>query len=777
MKLGQKLLLIMVIGMTMVTLSVITLTNIVAFQYIKQEEQRAIMKSYHNASLLLGAEARAMMQTLSDRAQNDTAYQFISNPDKQYVIHELTSSSLSNLEINYIVFFNERANLVYFNAEGVEPSVGGREKGELLRRVTGGYKSGVLPFDEPYLGLTIIDNRLLMIAGTPITTTDKAKSSGYLVMARYISGEFMQDMSSILGVQVSVDMHPREARVCNIKDSPLEFDPTQLVTTTRGDTIEAVNVLYDKLTDSAVGMHFTLSRDSYQFGIGFLRVIVAASVLIIGAISFAIVGLFNHTILIRIKKLSRFVDNVAAGRDVTRVVTMPGHDEVTVLAEHTNAMLRQISQNEETLQWQATHDLLSGLYNRHRFTQMVGEAMHTTGEAAHLGLVLVEMTNFKLLKTTRGQAAGDFIISAFGRRLLECKECDAISARMGRDEYAILINLHGECDVNYIANRLVGMLCEPIVMDGDEVVADINAGVAFYPHHAVDVESLFQCADLALTAAKADGNNIVRRYEPYMAQRFLSRLSTINDLGRALINHEFSLRYQPQVNAETGEIVGAEALLRWEHPEKGMIPPAEFIPFAEQSGKIIEIGRWVLQKACMDAMEWKLPWTVSINISAQQVKHPEFVDEVMSALEQSGLPPQRLVLEITESAFINDKNSLKSMLHRFRTLGIAISLDDFGTGYSSLTYLHDFPMDELKIDRSFVSAIGSDLETSAIIDTIIVLAGKLHLKIIAEGVENQSQASFLRSRGCAQFQGYLYSKPVLQQELLQKQQDVLDDNV
>ncbi len=777
MKLGQKLLLIMVIGMSMVTLSIITMANAVAFRYIKQEEQRGIMKSYENATLLLGAEARAMMQTLSDRAQNDTAYQFISNPDKQYVIHELTGSSLSNLEINYIIFFNENANLVYLNADGVEHSVQSRDKGELLRRITDKWKTGVLSFDEQYLGLTVIDDRFLMIAGMPITTTDKQESSGYLIMARYLGDEFMQDMSSILGVQVSVNIHPRKVHTCSIRDKAFQFDHSQLVTTTQGDTIEATNVLYDRLTDTAIEIHFTLLRDSYRFGVGSMRVIVAASILIIGLISFAIVGLFNHTILFRIKKLSRFVDDVAAGRDVTRVVTMPGHDEVTVLAEHTNAMLRQISQNEETLQWQATHDLLSGLYNRHRFTQMVGEAMHTTGEAARLGLVLVEMTNFKLLKTTRGQAAGDFIISAFGRRLLECKECDAISARMGRDEYAILINLHGECDVNYIANRLVGMLCEPIVMDGDEVVADINAGVAFYPHHAVDVESLFQCADLALTAAKADGNNIVRRYEPHMAQRFLSRLSTINDLGRALINHEFSLRYQPQVNAETGEIVGAEALLRWEHPEKGMIPPAEFIPFAEQSGKIIEIGRWVLQKACMDAMEWKLPWTVSINISAQQVKHPEFVDEVMSALEQSGLPPQRLVLEITESAFINDKNSLKSMLHRFRTLGIAISLDDFGTGYSSLTYLHDFPMDELKIDRSFVSAIGSDMETSAIIDTIIVLAGKLHLKIIAEGVENQSQASFLRSRGCAQFQGYLYSKPVLQQELLQKQQDVLDDNV
>ncbi len=777
MKLGQKLLLIMVIGMSMVTLSVITLINIVAFEYIKQEEQRDIVRSYENATLLLRAEGRAMMQTLSDRAQNDTAFQFISNPDKQYVIHELTGSSLSNLEINYIIFFNENANLVYLNAEGVEQSVQSREKGELLRRITDKCKTGALSFDETYLGLTVIDDHFLMIAGMPITTTDKTKSSGYLIMARYLSDEFMQDMSSILGVQVSVNIHPRKTHTCNIEDKAFRFDPAQLVTTTRGDTIEASNVLYDRLTDTAIEVHLTLSRDSYRFGIGFMQVIVAASILIIGVISFAIVGLFNHTILFRIKKLSRFVDNVATGKDITRVVSMPGHDEVTVLAEHTNAMLKQIRHNEETLHWQATHDLLSGLYNRHRFTQMVGEVMQTTGEAARLGLVLVEMTNFKLLKTTRGQEAGDFIISSFGRRLLECKECDAISARMGRDEYAILINLHGECDVNYIANRLVDMLCEPIVLDGDEVVADINAGVAFYPHHAVDVESLFQCADLALTAAKADGNNIVRRYEPHMAQRFLSRLSIINDLGRALINREFSLRYQPQVNAETGEIVGAEALLRWEHPEKGMIPPAEFIPFAEQSGKIIEIGRWVLQKACMDAMEWILPWTVSINISAQQVKNPEFVGEVLSALEQSGLPPQRLVLEITESAFINDKNSLKSMLHQFRTLGIAVSLDDFGTGYSSLTYLHDFPMDELKIDRSFVSSIGSDMETSAIIDTIIVLAGKLHLKIIAEGVENQFQASFLRSRGCAHFQGYLYSKPVLQQEILQKQQNVLDNNL
>ncbi len=777
MKLGQKLLLIIIIGMLAVTLSVIGTTNIVAFDYIGREEQRDITKSYNNASLLLSAEARSLMRTLADRAQNDAAYQFIKNPSREYVIQKLTGDALSNLDINYVIYLNESANLVYLNTEGVAPSVRSREKGELLRRITEKKKSGAISFDESYLGLTIIENQLFMVGGTPITTTDAKQKSGYLVVARYLDEEFIQDMSKILGLQVTIKTGLTNNNLCGVKECEFKFNPSQLEITTNNDTIEAVNVLCDRLTDSAIEIHFKLSRDSYLFGIDSMRLIIAISVLIIAAISSALVGLFNRTILSRIKKLSRFVDKVAEQKDANREVSISGRDEVTALAEHINAMLAQISHNEETLQWQATHDALSGLYNRHRFTQMVGETMRQAEGTARLGLVLVEMTNFKLLKTTRGQVMGDAIIAALGNRLLACKECDAVSARMGRDEYAILINLQGDCDVNYIANRLVGMLCEPIVIEGDPIVASINAGVAFYPQQAGDVESLFQCADLALTAAKEDGHNIVRRYEPYMAQRFLSRLSTINDLGRALKNQEFSLRYQPQVDAETGQVVGAEALIRWEHPEKGMISPADFIPLAEQSGKIIEIGRWVLHKACRDAMEWVLPWTVSINISAQQVKQPEFVDEVINALEQSGLPPQRLVLEITESAFINDKHILKNMLNRFRTLGISISLDDFGTGYSSLTYLHDFPMDELKIDRSFVVSIGSDMETSAIIDAIIVLAGKLHLKIIAEGVETQSQANFLRNRGCSQFQGFLYSKPILQQEIIQKQQDIMDENI
>lgn len=787
MKLGQKLLLIMTVGMIIVTLAIFALTNGVAMNYIEQEERRSIVKSYENTTSLLESEARSLRRSLNDRARSDAAYQFVITPTREYVIENLTEESISALEINYIFFLDSNARLLYFNTERVAPSVRSKEKTELLGRIIERWGDGSFSLEEPYLGLTIIGDHLLMVGGTPITTTDGSQSSGYLIMARYLDNDFLQDLSSILGVTVKVNSSSApwpfadEVSGMGIQSrksrNALDFDEANLVLSPQQNYVMAQNILYDSLTGTAIEFHFGLSRESYQYGLSTMKVILAVAITVIAIISSVIILFFNRTILSRIKKLSSFLDMVAKGRDTTQKVSIPGNDEVAALAEHTNTMLAHINKTEETLKWQATHDPLSGLYNRHHFMQLVNDAISTARRGDQYALMLIEMTNFKALKTMRGQAAGDSIITALGGRLREFSMCKMVAARMGRNEYAVLLNLRGDYDINDLSNKLVDELCRPIEMSEDQVTAEINAGVAFYPRHASGIESLFQCADLALTAAKEEGNNIIRRYEPYMAQRFLDRLSILNDLGRAIKNNEFSLRYQPQVDAKTGEIVGAEALIRWEHPEKGLISPMEFIPLAEQSRKIIDIGRWVLFQACKDAMEWILPWTVSVNISAQQVRQRNFIDEVAQALKESGLPPERLVLEITESAFINDKNSLKDMMVQFHKLGISISIDDFGTGYSSLNYLHDFPMDELKIDRSFVSAIGTDMETSSIIETIIVLAKNLHLKTVAEGVETQFQANFLHRKGCSHFQGYLYSKPVLQEEILQKQKESLKEKI
>jgi diguanylate cyclase (GGDEF)-like protein/PAS domain S-box-containing protein len=421
---------------------------------------------------------------------------------------------------------------------------------------------------------------------------------------------------------------------------------------------------------------------------------------------------------------------------------------------------------EQEIAFLAYHDVLTKLPNRilvrDRFEQAVAFAARTGSRVAALFL---DLDNFKSINDTLGHPVGDQLLKAVALRLESCvREMDSIS-RQGGDEF--LVTLAGVEDVDAvtrIADKLLKQLAEPFQLDGYELSTSVSIGIAMYPDDSSDFDSLLKKADVAMYQAKESGRNTYRFFTAQMNVDASEHLMLRNGLARAIERSEFVLHYQPQLDLQSGRVLGAEALIRWNHPEMGLIPPSRFIPVAEDSGLIVQVGDWVLQTACREAAAWAangLPGlTVAVNLSAVQFKRGDLVSSVQRAVEAAGLPPQQLELELTESILIADTDNVLAMVRELKAFGVTLSIDDFGTGYSSLSYLRRFNLDRLKIDQSFIRELESNPDDATIVNAIIQLARNLGLVTIAEGVENELLVGILRRYGCDMIQGYWCARPM-----------------
>lgn len=427
-------------------------------------------------------------------------------------------------------------------------------------------------------------------------------------------------------------------------------------------------------------------------------------------------------------------------------------------------------QAEERINYLAFHDDLTGLPNRRRLMQRV-EKMIITGDKDisnnFSALVIMNINHFKNINDSLGHFAGDLLLQRVSERLGNHAEVNEELYSMGADEFAFLLTDRaslGDCLTR--ATELLHLFESPVVLESGEYHISLSLGMSIYPGDGDTAEQLIQNADTAVHNAKEQGAEI-RRFIPAMQMKAKERLKLENDLRRALERNEFYLVYQPKVHLETEEIVGMEALLRWNHPIRGLVSPADFIPLAEESGLIVPIGEWVLRTACHQNKQWQLagyePLCISINLSMRQFLQPNLAGKIKSILESIGLDPCYVDLEITESMTL-DKETAFDQLKRLKELGVFISIDDFGTGYSSLHYLKNMPIDRLKIDRSFVAEVMEDSNNAAIVSTITSMAHNLKLKVTAEGVENKEQLQFLRTQHCDEAQGFLFSKPILAAE-------------
>jgi diguanylate cyclase (GGDEF)-like protein len=407
-------------------------------------------------------------------------------------------------------------------------------------------------------------------------------------------------------------------------------------------------------------------------------------------------------------------------------------------------------------------DPLTGLPNRLLLRERLEEALaryQRMGEGC--ALLAVDLDRFKAVNDTLGHPVGDALLNVVADRLRSTLRPTDTVARIGGDEFIILqAGIANPEDTQALARRIVDLVGRAYVVEGHLVSIGASVGVAFVPSDGLDAEKLLKNADLALYRAKTDGRGTFRFFEPEMDARMQRRRQLELDLRKALALREFHLHYQPQLNLESNQLVGCEALLRWKHPTRGMVPPLDFIPLAEEIGLIVPIGEWVVRQACRDAASWPDHMTIAVNLSPAQFKSERLVEMMASALAASGLPAHRLELEITEGVLLQDNDANLKTLHRLRALGIRVSMDDFGTGYSSLSYLRSFPFDKIKIDRSFVSDVSNRKDGDAIIRAIAGLGKSLGMTTVAEGVETADQMERIRAEGCTDIQGYHISRPV-----------------
>ena len=414
-------------------------------------------------------------------------------------------------------------------------------------------------------------------------------------------------------------------------------------------------------------------------------------------------------------------------------------------------------QAEAQIMHMARHDALTDLPNRALFREKMEQSLARDEKFA---IHFIDLDRFKTVNDTLGHPVGDALLCAVTKRLqMAVRGADTV-ARLGGDEFAIIQDGARPTDATELAGRLIELMAEPFDLFGNQIVVGASIGIAMAPTDGKEPDQLLRNSDMALYRAKSSGRSTYHFFEPEMDAQMQARHALEIDLRKAITAQQFEVHYQPIVDIASGKYVGFEALSRWNHPQRGMVPPDSFIPLAEEIGLIVPFGDWVLRQACEDAIRWPSDLTVAVNLSAAQFRSPTLVYSIVSALATSGLAPTRLELEITETVLLQQDQAILDTLHQIRDLGVRISMDDFGTGYSSLSYLRSFPFDKIKIDRSFTQELGQKEDCTAIVRAVTRLGSSLGMITIAEGVETREQLDILRAEGCDQVQGFLFSRPV-----------------
>lgn len=431
--------------------------------------------------------------------------------------------------------------------------------------------------------------------------------------------------------------------------------------------------------------------------------------------------------------------------------------------------ITQIKQQQEEINYLAFHDTVTGVGNRIFFQKKLEKLIeHASSSNATFSIFYIDLNRFKIINDTYGHSTGDFVLKEMAKRFSTCLSSDVTMARIGGDEFCILIKGGTEQLILEICNNLFHTTKDPIIVDKHSFYLSISIGIAIYPFGGTSAMELLQHADIAMYDAKKKGSNAVSIYDEFISNKLKRRLRLEKDLTKAIENEELFLLFQPQIDSRSGKVIGVEALIRWNHPELGIISPYEFIPIAEETRQIISIGKWTLQKACQQLIYWHTigysNLKIGVNLSAIEFEQKDFVQTIISTIEITGIPASSLDLELTERIAMADEKEALSKLRLLKSFGVNLSIDDFGTGYSSLSYLPLYPIDTLKIPREFINMIETSKDGIEIINTIISLAHTLKMKVVAEGVETKEQLELLKSNKCYLIQGYYYSKPLNEKE-------------
>lgn len=494
---------------------------------------------------------------------------------------------------------------------------------------------------------------------------------------------------------------------------------------------------------------------------------------------------FKHYILRHISHISTYATEIGRGNlniDIKEV----SNDEIGDLTKSINDMKASLKTSNDQIKYIAYHDTLTGLPNRHMFKEYLAHTLSALKRKNEsLALLFLDLDNFKYINDTLGHENGDILLQTISERLnATLRDSDFLAhndktgpenmvARLGGDEFIILLsNIENNYTPSGISKRIINEIARPVTLQSHEVYVSVSIGITIFPDDSEDIDNLIKNADIAMYHAKEQGKNNFQYFSKSMNESMSIRLSVENRLRKAIKNNEFEIYYQPQVDCKTHKIVAAEALLRWNSPDMGLIFPDQFIRIAEESGLILQLGEWALNQACKQLKDWQhqglIDIALAVNVSSIQFSRQQLPDLLKNLLHEYSLDPKHLEIELTESIFLNEEEKAAQTLSSIRQLGIKVSLDDFGTGYSSLGYLRKYPIDTLKIDRSFILEISNSTEGEAVITAIISMAHAMGLTVVAEGVEDQTQLNFLRTHRCDYIQGYYFYKPMTAANLTEK---------
>jgi len=467
----------------------------------------------------------------------------------------------------------------------------------------------------------------------------------------------------------------------------------------------------------------------------------------------------------------RATETIQAASDDQMMMLQQANAHLVIATVEAQKLTEQVQTAKVELDHLAHHDVLTDLPNRILLQDRLIQAIELARrQGAQLAVMFMDLDQFKHINDSLGHAVGDQLIQSVAQRLVGCvRQSDTIS-RQGGDEFVLLLpHIEHAEDAALSAQKILAAFALPHRIDQHDLHISVSIGISIYPDDGEDAETLIKSADTAMYHAKESGRNNYKFFEQSMNVRAVQRQSTEASLRRALARQEFVLHYQPKINLKSKLMVGVEALIRWQHPERGLLPPEQFIPIAEDSGLILSIGRWVLHEACRQAQAWQQaglpPVTVAVNTSALEFRAPDFLDNVRATLDATGLQPRYLELELTESVLMRDAKATNHMLHALADLGVRLTVDDFGTGYSSLSYLQQFPIDTLKIDQSFVQQMTNSPGDAGLVSAVINMGKSLNHRVIAEGVETSEQHAFLLAEQCDEGQGYYFGRPMVADEL------------
>ena len=778
-RLKAAILIAFIITSLSILLSIIV-KNIIEYRFF-QMEQRQAMDGLSTFAQTLNLEVNRIDRTAGDWAFWDATYQFAGDLNDAYIDENLGYESFAVIGIDNFLIFDNEGNLIFargydFNHEeivAVNPGILktiANHPSIFHNYATNKYSKGILA----------VGDQVFLFSVKPILRSNLQGPQHYfLIMGRILDQELVSNLREITHLDASVISFNQK----NLGDqwrqakSQLQNGPAYYIVP-QGLTLTAYSRINDYTGSPASIIRIVSYRELLLEAQNINKTFIILFLffgLILGAL---IIHSIDTRIISRIKTINSGLESIRGLGDLSKRIKLPGNDELTILASGINAALDQLEKSagelqkqKDKLKYEATHDALTGFVNRSFFNQELSNILEKSNEidSPQAAVLFLDLDGFKIINDSFSHQVGDQILIIFGERIRECIGDHHILARLGGDEFAILIHpLVNPHEAAIVAQKILDQMTIPFEYDQRRIFLSVSIGIAFTELHKKP-EDVLRDADLAMYRAKTNGKARYEVYDQEMHSSLLNRLQLDLDLRNGIQNHEFLSVFQPIINLENGQISGVEALTRWKHPVRGIVPPDQFIPVMEENGLILPMTEIVLINALKNLRLWNEicspGFFVCVNIPTILLRDNLFIQLVKNQLNASGISPANLHLEITESGMIQDFEITSKNIEELKAIGVRFSIDDFGTGYSSLSYLRRLSAHTLKIDRAFIADIETSSDGRSIVEAIVAIGQTLDMDIIAEGIENQKQLEILKAQNCNKAQGYLFSPPVDAQQI------------